>query len=110
MLAAFPCPRTVHGLLPMENPTRPATPIVKIESKNLRMTPLPEPSQLDLNFWRRTERERAGKPYMPAAKLCQPAHGRVDARKGLRVTKFQHRKNFLKQSCLFSRPIGIVGN
>jgi hypothetical protein len=44
MLAAFPCPRTVHGLLPMENPTRPATPIVKIDNKNLRMTPLPEPS------------------------------------------------------------------
>src|SRR5579864_115558 len=33
---------------------------------------------------------------MPAAKLCQPAHGRLDARKGLRVTKISVPQKFLE--------------
>src|SRR5579863_10177539 len=107
MLAVLPCPSTVHGLLPMENPTRPATPIVTIESKNLRMTPLPEPSTVSLYLRRCTERERAWKPYMPASKPVSMDSSREQM---FRCRIRLPRNKFLKQSCLLSRHIYSVGN
>jgi hypothetical protein len=83
-----------------------ATPIAKTVSKNLRMTPLPEDSRLRFELLARHGMRARPEALYACRKFVSTFSlpDQNDTRK-----TFHHPLKFLKQTCLFSRHMGIVG-